>query len=196
MTEAEVKPRSRRPLIIILGVSVFPILAAYFVYFTGIGMPSQTVNAGKFIEPALSVETLISDEQWEAFQQNKKWRIIVPISEPCVDSCEQNLYTSRQVHIRLAQRSERVERFAAPLNELSDATKAHLAKDHPRLEFVDAPLQQTKTWFAQLPKELGNDFYLLVDQEGRAMMSYDSSIHGNLILKDLKRALKYSIDYQ
>jgi len=37
---------------------------------------------------------------------------------------------------------------------------------------------------------------LLIDQEGFAMMSYTTAQHGNELLKDIKRALKYSIDYQ
>jgi len=196
MTETEAKPRSRRPLIIILVVSILPIALAYFVYFTGIGLPSRTVNAGHFIEPAKSVEALVGASTWSEFQADKKWRLIVPIGAPCDASCEKNLYTSRQVHIRLAQNSERVERYAAMTGQLQETALAEIKKEHPRLTFLTTPVDDVNAWIDTLPDAISDDFYLLIDQEGRAMMSYDSSLHGNLVLKDIKRALKYSIDYQ
>jgi len=195
-TDTPTTPRSRRPLLIMLLVATLPVIGAYFVYFTGLGMPDQTVNAGRFISPALSVEKLVGDQLWSEFQSDKKWHMIVPVSENCSQSCEANLYTSRQVHIRLAQKSERLERYAMPLTELSEEAREALKKDHPRLVILPTGQVEIRSWVSNLPSGLSDDYYLLVDQEGKAMMSYDSSIHGNDVLKDLKRALKYSIDYQ
>lgn len=188
--------RSRRPLVIMLLVATLPVIGAYFVYFTGIGMPDNTVNAGKFVRPALSLENLVGEEVWQDFQADKKWRLLIPISENCDQACEANLYTSRQVHIRLAQKSERLERYAFPMGQLSEASKAQIQKEHPRLTILDTAQTDVQSWVSELPSELNEDYYLLVDQEGRAMMSYHSRIHGNDVLKDIKRALKYSIDYQ
>lgn len=201
MTETTVdttnKP-SRTPLIIMLVVALLPMLGAYLVYFTGIFMPSTTVNAGVFISPASSLEPLVSEEEWSDIQSNKKWRILIPVSQPCSDDCAQNLYTSRQVHIRLDQKSKRLERIALLPSSFSETEIQTLKNEHPRLKISATTIEQASNWLSQLalPEGLAKDYYLLVDQEGRAMMAYDNTQHGNDVLKDLKRAIKFSIDYQ
>lgn len=202
MNEEQAEPasprRNQKPLLIMLAVAVLPVVGAYFVFFTGIGMPGQTVNAGKFLEPAVSLEALVSDAQWENIQTEKKWRLVLQIDQSCDEECQSNLYTSRQVHIRLDQRSERMERLAVFSPSFSEDEKQAILKEHPRLKDVSTDSQNQSAWFDSLniPESISGEYYLLVDQEGRAMMLYDSSKHGNDVLKDIKRAIKYSIDYQ
>ena len=66
------------------------------------------------------------------------------------------------------------------------------------MNYINVSDDVWRTWQQQLvlPETVNNHYYLLVDQEGFAMMVYTSEIHGNDLLKDLKRALKFSIDYQ
>lgn len=195
---AAAKPRSRMPLIIMLVVSIFPMAGAYIVFFTGVGMPDQTVNAGVFLQPAKSLENLLQPSDWQSVQENKKWRMLLPISADCTEPCQQNLYTSRQVHIRLDQRSDRVERMAVVDANFPETALAKLKEEHPRLKVLSVDEEQKIQWFSELvlPESTEQDYYLLVDQEGRAMMVYDNRHHGNDVLKDLKRAIKFSIDYQ
>ena len=181
-TDTLPQPRSRRPLIIMLAIATLPVVAAYFAYFTGIGVPKETVNAGRFINPVISVENLVGDEMWERFQNEKKWRLLIPVSETCPEDCQTNLYTSRQIHIRLAQNSERLARYAIPLGTLSNGQRERIAADHPRLTFIETAQTEVDDWLALLPSELGDYDYILVDQEGNAMMTYDASIHGNDVL--------------
>ena len=201
MTEAVVSTpnnKSRKPLIIMLVVSLLPMMGAYLVYFTGFMLPENTVNAGQFISPAHSLESLVSKQEWESIKQDKKWRMLLPVSENCNEACSANLYTSRQVHIRLDQKSKRLERMALISSKLDDEARTKLQEDHPRLRFLSTSLEQAQPWLEQMniPATTALDYYLLVDQEGRAMMVYDQAQHGNEVLKDLKRAIKFSIDYQ
>lgn len=190
--------KSRKPLIIMLVVALLPMLGAYFVYFTGVFIPDHTVNAGRFVEPAQSLESLVSDDEWQEILSDKKWRLLLPVPSPCEQACKNNLYTTRQVHIRLDQKSKRLERLAVLSEHLSEQEVQQIKQDHPRLNIIASPLEQSTDWFEQLqlPEGVVDHYYLLVDQEGRAMMVYDNSQHGNDVLKDIKRAIKFSIDYQ
>lgn len=190
--------RSRKPLVIMLLVAVLPVVGAYVVYFTGLFMPDSTVNAGSFIDPAPSLELLVSEQEWKEITEDKKWRLLLPVPSPCSDACQQNLYTTRQVHIRLDQKSQRLQRLAVLSSSISDAERQELAENHPRLKVLSTSIESHPDWFNQLslPDGTESDYYLLVDQQGLAMMVYDQRQHGNEVLKDLKRAIKFSIDYQ
>lgn len=161
-------------------------------------MPDNTVNAGQLITKAQPLQPLLNDADWQALDENKKWRLLLPIKNNCTSSCEKNLYTSRQVHIRLDQKSERLQRIGLVTESLDSESKSWLEKEHPRLKLIQSEQQVTENWLNAIPElqSYGEDFYILVDQEGRAMMVYSSETHGNDVLKDIKRALKYSIDYQ
>jgi len=192
------RKRGRRTLLAILLISVAPIAAAYFMFFTGLGVPSHTVNHGVLLDQALPLQPMLSTEVWQKISADKKWRLLLPMGEQCGDRCAQQLYTTRQVHIRLGEKSARVERYA--LNYGGDKGRAYLdsvASEHPLLKRVDTDAALWQQWLAHsdvLEDMSAEPFYLLVDQEGLAMMVYTDQ-HGNELLKDIKRALKYSIDF-
>jgi len=190
-------------IIALLTVSIFPIIAAYTMFYTGMGVPDHTVNTGVLLSKAVKVQDLLGATEpdfVQALQTNKKWRLLIPITTECNKACEQNFYTTRQVHIRLSEKSSRVERIAVNVGgtvgqRIYDQIKA----EHPNLKLVNADSNHWVTWLGQSESGLDatqNPFYLLIDQEGFAMMSYTTAQHGNELLKDIKRALKYSIDYQ
>ncbi|WP_028875829.1 hypothetical protein [Teredinibacter turnerae] len=190
-------------------VALFPIVAAYTVFFTGVGVPAHTVNSGSLLPQPVNVTTLLAADAPEFLQAitgEKKWRLLLPVDSHCSDNlCTRNLYTTRQVHIRLGEKSDRLERVAINLEGIAGLARLEqLREAHPRLKIVSVPVAQWQSWLrsggvdenqvldtAQLTSR-----YLLVDQEGYAMMEYAADIPGGALLKDLKRALKFSIDYQ
>ncbi len=190
--------RSQKALFAMIVVSILPVAAAYVMYFSGIGVPDSTVNKGTLLSAPQPLGPLVSDAMRMNLESDKKWRIVIPVEGECDTECEQALYLTRQVHIRLAHRSERVERIALWGGGLPNSAQlTALEETHPRLinEAVDeARLTQWLNAF-NLPSSEAAGYYL-VDQEGRAMMHYTLDIDGNDLLKDLKRALKFSIDYQ
>ena len=178
---------------------VLPIAAAYLVFFTGVGMPEGTINEGDLLTPPVDVAQLTFFEAdsgpMQLATEDPKWRyLIVPAGE-CDKACEELLYTSRQVHIRLAEKANRVERLLVTKAPLAAEQRQSLAEQHPRLRFVVLPgeamtqLQQDIDVLNRNQPEL-----LLVDQEGFAMMDYDNHHSGNQLLKDIKRLLKYSYE--
>ena len=194
--------QSRRTLIAILLVSILPVAGAWFVFFTGIGMPDDTVNAGELLQSPVHIKQLVGENspEWARLDKHKVWRLLLPIGEQCEQACQQNLYTTRQVHVRLSEKSSRVERIAInTAGEAGNALLADIAREHPRLKKIDVDPQAWQQWLARSGNTLNNKqnpFYLLMDQEGFAIMAYTTEQHGNELIKDLKRALKFSIDYQ
>lgn len=201
--------RSKKTLTAIIVVSVMPIVLAYTMFFSGVGVPKDTVNYGDLIS-ATSMKKLLSESDFKYFSEtNKRWRLLLPIAHDCREACEKSLYTTRQVHIRLGEKSARLERVALNIGGAFDggAIKT-LAKEHPKLKVIDLNSGIWEQWHASLVEsthavksekmgESSEDYhYYMVDQEGNVMMRYSQAHHGNELLKDIKRALKYSIDYQ
>lgn len=194
--------RGKRTLMLILGVSILPIALAYLAFFTGIGIPQNTVNSGVLIPKPTKVESLVPAEFWQSMEADKKWHLMIPLGPQCNAHCEENLYTTRQVHIRLGEKSPRLDRFVVNYGGAhGEAYLKKIAQEHPQLKYVTVDPRIWQDWQAglsdtagDLPSDAGHHYYML-DQEGVAMMIYTDQ-PGNDLLKDIKRALKYSIDYQ
>ena len=177
----------------------FPIVAAYIVFYTGMGMPAGTVNQGELLVPAHNVAdlnlTTADGAQLAVASEEPKWRYLIIGDENCAGECEKLLYTTRQVHIRLGDKAHRVERVLATGAPLADQRHKDLAAQHPKLRFTTVDQQLIDRWLADSDHAtLKRPSALLVDQNGFAMMVYDNRYTGNQLLKDIKRLLKYSYE--
>lgn len=185
-------------LVAILLVTLVPLVAAYVAYFTGIGVPQSKVNEGVLIQPARNVEDLLAVAEGDKpqLENNLLWRLLIPIPANCDQPCQQNLYISRQVHIRLADKAERVERYAVNIGGAAGAEYLQrIQAEHPGLKTFAVAPEQWEEWLhgTNVPGNTASDhYYLLVDQVGFAMMYYSVQHDGNQLLKDLKRVLRYS----
>lgn len=186
------------PLIAILAITLVPLIAAYVAYFTGMGVPDDTVNEGELLSPAKNVADILAGAEGDIpeFSNNLKWRLFIPIPEHCGGACQQNLYITRQVHIRLAEKGERVERFAVNIgvDQGADFLQQIMAEQPGLRNFVVASAAWHE-WLrgTNVPGDLvDGHYYILVDQVGFAMMFYTTQHDGNQLLKDLKRVLRYS----
>lgn len=176
-----------------------PMLAAYIVFYSGIGMPTSTVNQGELLTPAKNVadiELITRDSTpVELSNEAPMWRYLIVGDEKCAGECEKLLYTTRQVHIRLGDKAHRVERLLVTGSPLTELRHEDLARQHPRLRFTTADQGQIDQWLADSDHaQLQRPSALLVDQNGFAMMVYDNHHSGNQLLKDIKRLLKYSYE--
>lgn len=198
MTETTPKKPVPWQLIIIVLVTVVPIVAAYLAFYTGVGVPQRTVNEGILLEKARNVEGLFghADGDLPNLEDNSHWRLLVPVPPDCSQACQKNLYVTRQVHIRLADKASRVERYAVNLaGSEGEQYLAEIAPDHPRLKYFTVPWGVWSDWLegSGVPTDLNEEpYYLLIDQTGFAMMYYTSQHEGNQLLKDLKRVLRFS----
>jgi hypothetical protein len=181
---------------------LLPMVAAYGIFFTGIGVPGTTVNKGTLLDPPQAVQDLglqeLDSTPWDLADHRKQWRWLIPGDAHCSGHCRENLYLTRQVHIRLAEKSTRVERIYLLLDDhLDPDTETFLASEHPHIRVLKtdrATLQAVMT-AAKLPGDAASDErYYLMDQEGFVMLSYTIAHKGQELLDDIKRMLKYSYE--
>ena len=194
--------RGRIQAAAIMLIVILPMMIAYSVYYTGIGVPKGTINKGQLIDPPQQIDDLplqtLDGENWHAAEQAKRWRWIIPGHAQCNELCQKNLYLTRQVHIRLAEKSGRVERLYLLLDEYIDpATEEFIHTEHPHMPIVKASADAVKNLFAQTslpPEAIATGHYFLMDQDGFIMMSYYHQHQGKVLLDDIKRMLKYSYE--
>jgi hypothetical protein len=186
------------PLIAMLVVTLVPLVAAYLAYFTGMGVPDDTVNEGELLSPAKNIADILADAEGDIpeLSNNLKWRLLIPVPQHCSTACQQNLYVTRQVHIRLAEKGERVERFAVNIGGAEGADFLQQIKaEQPGLRQFAVAEAAWHEWLRGtnvLDDLTDGHYYLLVDQVGFSMMFYTTNHDGNQLLKDLKRVLRYS----
>lgn len=191
--------KSRLMGFLVIGVIAAPMIAAYVIYKSGMGIPTATVNKGDLLPQAESISSLLitnsSGEKINLISGKKKWRLIIPASNSCDDICVSNLYTSRQVHVRLGEKARRVERVLLMQSvDQSQSVEDYLLDDHPRLVRAvtnSAALESLLSSEVSAGRDIYQRYYLM-DQEGYIMMSYGSEHSGGELLKDIKRMLKYS----
>lgn len=187
---------------LIMAIILLPMVAAYVIFTTGVGIPSGTVNKGDLLLPATAVSGLqITDELGSRLSipgDHKIWRMVVVGGNDCDQACRELLYVSRQVHVRLGDKAGRVERLYLNTDRSYAADfKQTLVTDYPHLvrAYVDAGAWNelfAQTSIAARPPT-GQNIYL-IDQQGFAMMSYDTTHKGGELLGDIKRLLKYSYE--
>ncbi len=193
---------------VLLGATlVLPMVAAYVIFKTGIGLPRGTVNHGDLLKPVKAIGELnFIDEAGnpvDLLDGDKKWKILIPAGADCDQVCRQNLYLTRQVHIGLGEKAHRVERiYINGDTGLDPSLKSFLQREHPKLKRVRVAPEKWRQWLASTNAappstqrdSLNTHNYFLVDQEGFAMMFYSPAHKGKDLLQDLKRLLKYSYE--
>ncbi len=185
---------------LLLAAITLPMIMAYVVFSTGWGIPTDTINKGDLVVPATSIEALpIVDREGRSvdlLSGKKMWRWLIVGNNQCDDQCQNNLYLSRQVHIRLGEKAIRLERLYLNTEpRFSSEFSDQLSKEHPKLKqlHIDAgDWSQLLSATSESEGSLSEKSLFVVDQEGFVMMSYDRSHAGADLLDDIKRLLKYS----
>lgn len=194
LNDAHLEPASRRnqSSYLIMAAIFGPMLAAYVIFKTGIGIPAGTINKGVLLAPPVSLEALTQFADYP--ESAGKWRLLVPVFGPCEQACEQALYLTRQVHLRLNEKAPRVARLVvADPHFITEAFEQRLAEQHPGVLLLPLPADQWQALIAGSNWQDGQ--YAMVDQAGFMMMFYQSQHTGNDLLTDLKRMLKLSREH-
>lgn len=180
------------PIIVIAALTAFWMIGPYVAYYTGWFVPTETNNKGVLIKPPVHLGDLLQEPLPPQLQDNQ-WHLLIPVTGACADDCEQNIYTTRQVHIRLSNRGERVQRVAVNLaGAEGEATIAGLSESHPLLTSITVAADDWREWVSvtNLPEINDQHFYLLVHPAGHAILYYTADHHGNELLQDIKHGLK------
>lgn len=204
LTPAE-KQKQRRGRILgalIFAIVLSPMAIAYWVYTTGFGMPAGTINKGDLLTTPQTANDFdlheLDGRPWNVADHKTKWRWLIPGGAQCAEQCQKNLYLTRQVHIRLAEKAGRVERVYLLLDDaLTPETETFLATEHPHMPVARVNPDALSAAIAAAGiagDALADGRYFLMDQEGFVMMSYTPAHTGKDLLDDIKRMLKYSYE--
>jgi len=193
--------RNRFFLVVVFLIPVLTILAATFVFKTGIGMPDATSNKGVLVLPPQQLDDIEIFRKSAArfnftMQESWAWSIVVPGDGECDAQCVQTLWFTRQLHALVGQKSHRVRRYYLNVGEQNSAAMADLMlREHPKLETLYTSRQQFDRLLAGIDEPLEpikNNQYFLVDPKGFVMMYYTPEHTGKEVLRDLRFLLKQS----
>lgn len=173
-----------------------PMLFAFVIYETGVGIPTGTINKGVLLTPPQQIDSLeltdLNGHPYKISEQPHKWHLVVPATSLCDEACVNALYVTRQVHTRLNEKYTRVDRLFL-VSDLDSATAALLKAEHKNIKVAKVDPEAWARLLADTNFERGN--YLMMDPDGFLMMYYQDQHTGNDLLADLKRMLKFSREH-
>ena len=184
----EQRAKGRRTLILLAVVSILPVVASYSLFY--LWKPTATVNYGELIPPTAlpeqSLQGLAGQPVIGPEAIRGHWTLVYAGSGACAQPCEQALYAMRQSRLAQGKEMERVEKVWLVTDDVTPAESV-LAQQSD-LRVARAPQQ----WLAHLPAAEREAHVFLVDPLGNVMMRFPEQADVKLVIKDLRRLLKYS----
>ena len=207
--------RARRLLLLIAGIPLSMMLAATALWwavqngYVDILGSVGTANHGELINPPRSLTDVVfqhegvADTLWEDLPA--KWRLlVVQRGDVCGDTCQQQLYQTRQIHLALGKDFNRVGRVVlghvatasvtAPADledgEASLALLDWLGKEHVGVTPLTLPASQLN---ALVPESVDQpEHWYVVDPAGWIMMRISDDLYYKDVISDLRFLLKHS----
>ena len=207
--------RARRVLLLIAGIPLSMMLAATALWwavqngYVDILGSVGTANHGELINPPRSLTDVVfkhegvADTLWEDLPA--KWRLlVVQRGDVCGDTCQQQLYQTRQIHLALGKDFNRVGRVVlghvatasvtvpADLEggETSLTLLDWLGKEHIGVTPLTLPAPQLN---ALVPEAIDQpEHWYVVDPAGWIMMRISDDLYYKDVISDLRFLLKHS----
>jgi len=174
------------------------VVAASFVYYTGIGLPGRTTNKGVLVVPPRQIAELAlrsaDGAPWRDTEQGR-WSMLIAGTGNCGSACADRLYLTRQLRKALGDDALRVRRiYLSTADSLDPATERLLATEHGDLLVLHADEAALRGLLARPgdPDPLDSGAFYLVDPRGFVMMYYLPVHAGRDTLSDLRFLLKNS----
>ena len=194
----EAKKKNALIFTIITLAFLSPIIISWWVLnYTSVVSDGSKSNYGDLIEPPRQIDNLplfepVASKDYELYG---KWSMVY-LTEDCDQTCIDNLYRMRQIHIAMDKHSLRVQRVLLLLNQDQGNLKT-LFVDYAGQRVINADasvLQELLQTFrlAEADRPLSDHRIYIVDPLGNLMMSYPPDINPRSIMKDLKKLLKTS----
>ncbi|MEW6118551.1 MAG: hypothetical protein AB1593_00530 [Pseudomonadota bacterium] len=183
----QLKPRAK--LLLLVGVFVVPVVAAWIAYFGW--RPSGHTNYGELL--TVTPLRYTSGATWDGrpfdlSELRGKW-VMVHVDEPVCDAaCRQQLYLMRQTRIAQGREQSRIERLWV-LSGSGLPDPALLGEYHGM--HVWRP--SNAAFVSQFPAADAVDTHIfLIDPLGNLMLRFPASPDAKRMMKDLKLLLKAS----
>jgi cytochrome oxidase Cu insertion factor (SCO1/SenC/PrrC family) len=183
----QLTPRSK--FLILAGVFVVPVVAAYLAYFGW--RPAGHTNYGDLLKVTPLQQTAGATHDGAPFDLEAlrgKWVMVHVGPARCDDPCRQQLYLMRQTRIAQGKEQSRIERLWVLTD--SGAIESALLQAHPGLH-VWRPADIASA--EQFPAADGRTGHIyMVDPLGNLMLRFPAQPDAKRMMKDLKLLLKAS----
>lgn len=202
MNQTAEKPRSIRPLILILIVSVAPVIAAFVLYFNPSLQPGGSTNYGTLVDPQrplptneqLTVTTL-DGQPFDLNELRGQWLLVAADEAACPESCAKKLFILRNTHAMTGKNVKRVKRVwfvtdDAPVPEKVLEAYAGTIMLRAKPEQLDAFLAGRELAQGTEPELL--EPIWIIDPLGNLMMQYPKDPDPLKVRKDLGKLLHNS----
>lgn len=202
MTEIEEGPSrsGRSQLLLLVGIALLATVVPYLMYYTGWGIPATTNNQGVLVENPLVVSNFhfrdSNDKSWILAEQQAKFRLVIPVLGDCDAACRDNLYLTRQVRRRLAEKGEQLQRIYVQLGIEDELVfQQFLAKEHSDMLYLKGDREEWHRGLSsreELQADLQGREYYLLHRYGALGLAYTGEHTGNQLLDDLEFLIRTS----
>jgi hypothetical protein len=191
-TEAA-RRQGRKMLWLVLLTCAAPIIASYFTYY--VLKPQTRNNYGTILDqrahpvPEMAATTL--DGRAQTLQQFKgKWVMLMVAPGACPQTCQQTLYTMRQLRLMQGKEMDRIERVWLITDD--EPLQTMLIREYDGTHMLRAGAATVNGW---LPADAGTtpaDHIYMIDPLGHLMMRFPQQPEPRKVYKDIAKLLKAS----
>jgi len=195
------KKRSRLTLLLLIGVFVMPIIAAYVVHKNKSLQP-ESKSTGTFISPSRALPDFsLNEKSGKEFQTKDirgKWSFVYVLNGICDAKCKLTLAKTRNAKLAQGGEGTRVKYYLLSLKEINDiATLEAFAKEHPNMTILYGSetelLKIFNTFHDDNVKSIEDaERVYLLDPAANYMMFYEDGFNPLGIMEDMKKLLKGS----
>lgn len=194
--------RSRAVLILLAALFIFPVVAAYVLFYIMEWRPQGMINTGELIKPVqMFPKVSFATTQNKSFNYSdlKHSWILFSVSDGiCDEACQFQIYKMRQIDTGMADKQERIERlFIIRSNRGNTQFINKLSRDYPEMWVIKGPDNAVNDIIRTISKttapkqSIFNKIYV-VDPMGNLIMRYKPDADPKGVLKDLTRLLRFS----
>lgn len=202
MTTPEPKPRSIKPLLLILFVSVAPVILAFIVYYNPSLQPGGSTNYGTLVDPQRPLPsnnelpvTTLDGKPFDLDDLKGQWLLVAADKAACDEDCAKKLFILRNVHAMTGKNVKRVSRVWFVTDDAPVPQKVLDA--YAGTIMLRADPAQLDTFLAghnlenQDQSDLLNPIWM-IDPLGNLMMQYPKDPDPLKVRKDLGKLLHNS----
>ncbi len=182
-------------LLIIFFIFLMPFVGSYFYleYITK-NNEHKTTNHGSFIEPMLdlkNIEFKLLNKNNKLFSDfSGKWILFYYQNETCLNKCKNKIFELRQIHIALGKDATKVVRFFFNTTHENEIFYNKLSMKYSDMHIISANSLELKKKLLNRFKK--NNKIFLIDPFGNGILVYEIDFNGKMVLKDIKKLLKFS----
>ena len=182
----EARQTSRRTLLALIALTIAPVAASYFTYYVIKPRQAHTVGDLLSIQPLPTLPALNLDGQPTDLRSLRgKWVLLIADSGSCAQSCQNLLFTLRQLRLAQGREMGRIERLmlvrdAVPQHLPDTAAGVHVWRDTGGLTQRLPVAQQADV----------SRFIYVIDPLGNQVLRYRDDTEPRAIIRELGKLLK------